>query len=297
MSKTRLLLSALGLSGLLISGAPAFAQAPLFAVPDMPTKQLQERALELARDAVRLAQVGRTDEAESLARLGVQLSRKSYQSYTVLGGVYLQNNKTTEALDALTHAAELAPDNARVQFNLALVYQRQKDYPKVVSTLKRGLELDPKAGDEYFNLGNAYVLLDRRADALAAFEQAVALKSTFWEAINNIGLLNYENGNIAEAKDRWQQASSINARAAEPRLALGVALYASGEQEKGLTLGEEAFAIDKHYAELDYLKENLWGAKLLADTAKLLGTPRIKAALERLPDPVDESDATVSTTP
>jgi Flp pilus assembly protein TadD len=296
MSDIRILASGLCLSALLISTA-ANAQAPLFSVPELSPKQLQERSLQLSQEAFRLVQVSRFEDAESLASLAVQLSQKNFQSYTILGIIYLQNNKVDLALKSLKKAVEIAPDNSRVYFNLALVYQRQKDYANVATTLEKGLKLDPKASDEYFNLGNAYIITNRRPAALKAFESAVAQKKDFWEAINNIGLLNYELGNIEEAESRWQQAVTISDKAAEPRLALGVALYAQGNQEKGLSLAEEAFRLDKRYSQLDYLKDNLWGDKLLAETAKLLATPRIKESLLRIPDQTIETDGAVSSTP
>ncbi len=268
----------------------AQAQTPLFAVPTLSSEALQRQALQLSEEAIRLVQVARVDEAEALATLAVQLSKDNSQVHTILGGIYLQNNKLEPALTALKRASEIAPDNARFQFNLAMVYTRAKNYPLAASTLERGLKLDSKASDEYFNLGNTYVVLDRKEDALKTFEQAVSLKSTFWEAINNIGLLRYEQGKVAEAKTRWQEAVKINAKAAEPKLALGVALYTEGDREKGLALSEEALTLDKRYSKLDYLKENLWGTKLLADTRALLETPRIKAALDRIPEPSDSSE-------
>ncbi|MBW4696369.1 MAG: tetratricopeptide repeat protein [Aphanocapsa lilacina HA4352-LM1] len=269
----------------------AHAQTPLVTVPSLAADQLQRQSMQLAEEAIRLVQVARYSEAEGMAQLAVQLSKNNPQAHTVLGGIYLQNNKPEAALTELKLASELAPDNARFQFNLGLVNSRLKNYPAAATAIERGLKLDPKAVDEYFNLGNTYVLLERPEDAVGAFEKAVALKKTFWEAINNIGLIRYEQGRIDEAKSRWEQAVAINAKAAEPKLALGVALFSQGEREKGLALSEEALGFDKRYSKLDYLKENLWGTKLLADAAMVLTTPRIKAALERLPEPTSDEQA------
>ena len=44
-------------------------------------------------------------------------------------------------------------------------------------------------------------------------------------------------------------------------------------------MAEAALNIDKQYAEVEYLKENLWGDKLIADTEKLLAHPKIQALL------------------
>jgi hypothetical protein len=43
-------------------------------------------------------------------------------------------------------------------------------------------------------------------------------------------------------------------------------------------MGVSALRIDSRYANLDFLKENLWGDRLLADTKKFLEIPEIKSA-------------------
>ena len=43
-------------------------------------------------------------------------------------------------------------------------------------------------------------------------------------------------------------------------------------------MGVSALRIDSRYADLDFLKENLWGDRLLSDTKKFLELPEIKSA-------------------
>jgi tetratricopeptide (TPR) repeat protein len=115
--------------------------------------------------------------------------------------------------------------------------------------------------------------------AIAQYEKAVAQEKKFWPAINNIGLVKYEQGDIRGALEKWQAAIAIDNEAAEPQLAAAVAMYAQGEQEKALALGEAAIRIDSRYADLDFLKENLWGERLLTETQKFLANPKIQASI------------------
>ncbi len=41
-------------------------------------------------------------------------------------------------------------------------------------------------------------------------------------------------------------------------------------------MAEAALKLDKQFVELEYLKENLWGKRLLTDAEKLLSTDRIQ---------------------
>ena len=47
-------------------------------------------------------------------------------------------------------------------------------------------------------------------------------------------------------------------------------------------MGAAALAINGRYADLNYLKENLWGEKLLKDTKTFLETPKMKDVILHL---------------
>jgi tetratricopeptide (TPR) repeat protein len=91
-------------------------------------------------------------------------------------------------------------------------------------------------------------------------------------------------GDVDGAIKRWEQAIALDDKAAEAMLALAVALYGKGDQAKGLAMGEAALKLDKRYATVEYLKENLWGDRLIAATQNFLATPQIKAALAKIED-------------
>jgi hypothetical protein len=50
-------------------------------------------------------------------------------------------------------------------------------------------------------------------------------------------------------------------------------------------MGEAAIRLDSRYADLKFLKENLWGERLLAETKKFLEIPRIQASIARSQEP------------
>ena len=124
--------------------------------------------------------------------------------------------------------------------------------------------------------------LGQFSEAIASYEEAVTLEAKFWPAINNIGLVYYEQDNLDKAIDRWDAALKIDDEQAEPRLARAVAFYAQGQQEKGVKEGIDALTIDIRYADLAFLEENLWGAKLLKDTEAFLEIPQVKATINKL---------------
>ena len=133
-----------------------------------------------------------------------------------------------------------------------------------------------------FDLGNAHFKLKQYDQAIATYERAIKLQPDFWPAINNIGLIRFEQGKIGEAMSQWQKAIAIDSSMAEPQLAVAVATYVQGNQAKGIALATDALNLDGRYGEIEFLDENLWGEQLLKATEELFATPPLQAVFEDL---------------
>lgn len=271
-------------SGFSLSLSPLFAQA-LTPYNLNPVLQNQdEQAINLAREAAQLAQFGRYELALPRALLAVQLFPKSYQTQGILGNIYLGKEKYDEAIASLKVANTLRQNEPAILFTLGSAYLRKGVYGDAIRTLEQGLAIVPNSTSALFDLGNAFFLTKRYAEAIVKYNRVLELDKRFWAATNNIGLVEYEQGNRERAIKLWEeslvQAGQIEFAAAEPTLALAVAHYSMGQREKGLKLAEEAMKIDPRYGKIPYLIENLWGEKLIADTRPILELPRIKQLIE-----------------
>jgi len=273
------LISLLILCGLWSTSSPALGQALIPHTLQLDSKQLEQQGLSLAQEAAQLAQFQQYELALPRAQLATELAPKSYQSWFLLGGLYLQGNKAAQAIPALEQAHSLAPKNGDILFALGSAEFQQGNYKAAVENLQSGLKLKPNDPEGLFDLGNAYYKLGQLSTAIDQYSKAVAQDKKFWPAINNIGLLRYEQGNVTAALKQWQAASAIEKQAAEPQLATAVALYAKGDRERGIAMGEAALKLDPRYGNIDFLRQNLWGERLLADTKKLIQAPQIQATL------------------
>ena len=66
------------------------------------------------------------------------------------------------------------------------------------------MKLDPNVPGALFDLGNAYYKLGRLEEAILQYEKAFAQESSLWPAINNVGLVKYEQGEIDIAISKWR---------------------------------------------------------------------------------------------
>lgn len=277
--KGNIFLVLLAILGCCFVTPPARSQALLPHTLQLNSADLRQQGLSLAQEADRLGRVQQYDYALPRAKLATQLAPKQFETWAILGQLYLQTDEVEKGISAFTMARTLAPENPNILFALGSASFQQKEYRAAVDYLLSGLKIEPDIPGALFDLGNAYYMLRDFQKAIAQYEKAIAKDETFWPAINNIGLVRYEQGKVKEAQRRWQASLNIDETAAEPMLAIAVALYTEGKIAQAYSLGESALSSDPRYGDLEFLRENLWGDRLLADTKKFLETPRIKATL------------------
>ncbi|MEO0684007.1 MAG: tetratricopeptide repeat protein, partial [Cyanobacteria bacterium J06649_11] len=223
------------------------AQALVPHMVQLDSAKLEQQGLVLAQEAARLAQFRQYNLAMPRARLATQLAPNSDKVWFLLGGLYLQSKEFDKAITSLRKAQNLNPKNAETHFALGSAYFQQQKYQSAIGEYKLGLRINPKDPEGLFDLGNAYYMLGKLPQAITEYKKSIVYKQNFWPAVNNIGLIMYEQGDIKNAITQWQQAitKANNAKepAAEPKLALAVALYTRGskaDRQRGLTMGQAA---------------------------------------------------------
>lgn len=269
-----------------IQAKPASAQALLPYTLPLDEARLEADGQSLARDAALQAQFQQYDEALARAQLAAQLLPSDPNVLTLLGSLYLQASEPQpeKAIETLNRARALQPDNAPVFFALGNAYFSQGLYQDAISSIESGLALEPDTAGALFDLGNAYYKLTQYDKAIAQYENAITKDANFWPAVNNIGLVMYEAGDISGAIAQWQEAQTLSEQQeSEPDLAIAVAQFRQGNRTSAVSdIAIAAIERNPRYAEVDYLVENLWGDKLIADTQALFATPALQELLQAL---------------
>jgi tetratricopeptide (TPR) repeat protein len=277
-----------------LAAAPAMAQVYSPHLPNVDYAHFEKEGNILFQESLQLVQIRQFALARSRMQLATQLIPKNPKAWSFLGGLYLAEDKTDEALAALLKALALDPKDASVLFRLGNVYFQKKDYVQSIAALQAGLEIKPDTPGALFDMGNTFLVQRKSKEAIATYEKAYAMDGDFWFPLNNIGLIRYEAGNLKESVRLWRsilaKKSTMPDREAakdEPKLALAVALYRQGDREESLTLAKEVLRSERRYSDVKFLKDNLWGDRLVADTQKLLQEKSIQAVLqeEEVPPP------------
>ncbi|MAS27560.1 MAG: hypothetical protein CBD47_03445 [Synechococcus sp. TMED187] len=273
----------------IVSTLPAQALVPTVYLPS--AQELEGSAIGIGRTAAQLLSLGQPEEAARLAALAVRLRPNDERLWAVLAEAQLRSKQLKPAADSLARAKKLDPKNAGLWFAEASLALRDNRPNDAIPLLDQGLKLDPKNPSAYFDLGNARVMQTEFRAALSAFEKASSLKPTFWEALNNQGIVLFEMGNTREAIQRWRHVLTIE-RNAEPMLALAAALNRQKDgDEEAITLAQQALKQDPNYVLPDHQKQQLWGLSLRLATRDLLTNPGLKTAVERAQANADPSSS------
>ncbi len=105
----------------------------------------------------------------------VEKDNLDFQVWTLLGTVYLVEEKPEEAEKAYLKAVEVKPTYSLALINLGKLRTSQKRYEEAVDLLTRAVELQPQSSDANLLLGEAYLRLKKGSKAIPYLNEAAKL--------------------------------------------------------------------------------------------------------------------------
>ncbi|MEM8777542.1 MAG: tetratricopeptide repeat protein [Cyanobacteria bacterium P01_G01_bin.49] len=197
------------------------------------------------------------------------------------GLVYAALQNYSQAIDDFTLVINRRPDYSDPYLKRGAIRADNQEYELALKDINQAIALHPNQAEMYFHRGVIYQKQGDDSKALADYQLAVEKDKNQIPAIINIAYIAYEKGEVEAALKLWEKATEINANLAEPKLAMAVVLYSQGDREKSLEMAQQALTLDKSWANVEHLKKNLWGDKLIAEAQKLLQNPEITAILNK----------------
>jgi Flp pilus assembly protein TadD len=124
--------------------------------------------------ALALMKLGKASPAEESLVEAVKLDASNAQAQRMLGWLYLATGRPQTGLDPLSTAAALEPNDQQGQVWLAEALYRVGRIPEAVVRLQAVLAADPSHPRANYQLGYAYLKLDRKTEALEAFRRSLS---------------------------------------------------------------------------------------------------------------------------
>ena len=189
------------------------------------------------------------DEVEAVAVSLTERFPRHPFSWKILGALFGQSGRKSEAIKANQTAAELSPQDAEAHYNFGVTLQQSGRLEEAEASYKQALALKPDNAEAHSNLGVTLQELGRLKDAEASYKQAISLKPDYAEAHNNLGNTLKELGKLAEAEASYTQAIALKSNYAKAYSNLGVTLQELGRLKDAEASYTQAIALKSDYAE------------------------------------------------
>ena len=188
-----------------------------------------------------LALQGKPDEALAEYQQALLYRPKRWANYNALGAAYYQLRRLPEAVETFQRALEIAPDDARTYLSLGAVYTEMGDFYRAIGMFERSSRIAP-TGLALSNLGTAYYRLGRFGEAVSAYESAIRIDAQSPLLHGNLGDAYLRVDRKADANHEFTTArelalAALRVNERDPRTLSRVAAF-----EAKLGLAEDAAA-------------------------------------------------------
>ena len=160
--------------------------------------------------SILMRQKGNFQEAVDLQKKAIQEHPKWGLMHRNLASALVGLKQFAEARDAFREAVRLVPNDLEARFSLAITLIDQlggpEDLEEASKQLQRILELEPRAADAHFLLGNLRYRAGQPEEAAQYYRNALTLTPNHSRAANNLGSVLSQQGKLAEAAPLYKQA-------------------------------------------------------------------------------------------
>lgn len=157
----------------------------------------------LFKKAQEAAEKKKYDQAITLLRQIVANDKLDFQAWTILGTVYLIQEKSTEAEKAYLSAIEARPKFALALLDLGKLRSTQKKFEEAIDPLTHAVEAQPQSAEANLLLGEAYLQIRKGSKAIPYLNEAARLGRP--EAHLRLGWLYNAAGMKAKAAVEYEE--------------------------------------------------------------------------------------------
>lgn len=210
-----------------------------------PAVKAQVAAADPGARLIALLVAGQAAQAESEARAMVERDPAFGFGWKVLGIALAQQGKG--ALDALRQAAQVLPDDAEAQSNLATALREAGCPGEAAAFFRCAIALNPGFAGAHHHLGLVLRELEQLDEAATAFRCAVALDPGYAAAHLHLGMTLHSQGRLADAMHHCRVALEIDPKLPEAIATIAELRTYEGEFAEAEALYRRAIALQPDF--------------------------------------------------
>ena len=249
--------------------------------------------------------LGHIDSALSACVTAEKMGFNDPDNFMLIGDLHLVVRQYKPSLEYLNKALKLAPFEPRIYFLKGILFAEEGDTAKAISNWQTSIEQDINYGDGYAKLSSIYmdkkeyataeqylrsglrlrpndgfmhynfgVFLGQKGytdSAITEYKTALQLEKNLQPAMFNLGILEFQKRNYAEAKPLLEQAQIGDPKNSTIAYYLGLTYQYLGELENAAAQLDKVIKLDR-----DYVKD---AALLLEKVRKRMATAKKDSSL------------------
>ena len=134
------------------------------------------------------------DQAIKYYQQAAQYGYNGARTYNLLADSYKLNNDTLGALEALKEGFEKYPEDNGVLTSMIQLYLDMDKTEEAMKYLNMAIQQDPTNSTFYFALGTLYEKQGNQDKAIETYEKAIEIDNDYFDAFYNLGALYYNRG-------------------------------------------------------------------------------------------------------
>ena len=162
------------------------------------------------QSAIEMHQRGEFQAAESAYLEILDINHQHFDALQLLGTLYAQTNRFSQAVNHLERALRVQSNNANVLNNLGFAYKEVKEFKFAIESFNKAVALRPDYAEAYNNRGNAFKDCDLLAQAMSSYQLSIIYSPQNAEAYYNLSQIYYDSCELSKALAGYNCAISIN---------------------------------------------------------------------------------------
>jgi len=201
-------------------------------------------------DALGLHQAGRLVEAETMYRQILETNSRNHDALHLLGVVHIQRGEPQQAIELISEALALSPDDYHALNHLGEAYRAMLYLDEAMTCFERALELKDDLYQAWNNMGNIYQARDKLAQAAACYQKAIAINPEYAEAHINLGNTFQERGMRDAAIAAYRRSLEIHPDSSIALANLGNLYKSMRLYDEAIPLYRRAVALQPHLVDV-----------------------------------------------
>jgi tetratricopeptide (TPR) repeat protein len=207
-------------------------------------------------------------EAQVYAQELVQKFPADVYDRMLLGEIFLREGRSRPAEEQFLAASKLAPNQAAVHLDLALLYSAEKKWPQAEKEFETAIQLDPTNPTMLSPYADFLVARQQAPKAIARLQQFVDANPNNSQGHIILGALQFNSKNTSAAQAEFERAIQIDPKNVLGYLRMGQVFQEKNQSDAAIGQYEKALDLQPKFAPLVTMVGNLYLDKGDLETAR-----------------------------